>query len=237
MPKLLQLPKFILEKYKENHPHVRVFYKYQTWKPYTLSTLQANNIYMSKRHELNDPFDPFLSTIRLANPDIPLGEDDNATKELTILSHASLFCLSEINDNLLLWSHYARSYFGFCIGYAVFIDPQMRIVQPVNYSDEIPQRLCNHKTLTGEDILNLLCLKPRVWAYEKEWRFIICGENAGGITPSPFPIVEIVFGYNMPVEQRISLKKATSLLNPSLKLAQPKLQGCKYFLSIDKFDF
>ena len=64
MAKINPMRKFIIEKYCKGDPKVQVFYKYQSWRSYTVSTLSSNQIYLSKYHELNDPFDPFLPALK-----------------------------------------------------------------------------------------------------------------------------------------------------------------------------
>jgi hypothetical protein len=86
-------------------------------------------------------------------------------------------CLSEVNDSILMWSHYSSNHSGFCIEYAMNElkenDECSIALFPVFYMDiEKNQR---------EDILNgikfyklfAVLRKSKEWAYEKEWRIVI----------------------------------------------------------------
>ncbi len=54
----------------------------------------------------------------------------------------AISCLSERNDNILMWSHYASSNRGMCIEYCTreLVQNTNFIIAPVNYSSEPPYR-------------------------------------------------------------------------------------------------
>lgn len=87
-----------------------------------------------------------------------------------------MLCLSECQDDLLMWAHYANSHEGFVIEF----DPssaffhgrrsekdELRFLRKVTYSDARPQLIMN-KT---EDMSAFLT-KSSHWAYEREWRMM-----------------------------------------------------------------
>jgi Protein of unknown function (DUF2971) len=101
--------------------------------------------------------------------------------------------LTEEPDNLLMWTHYAKDYTGFCIGFnrchwffsksndmyenhqgdkfqrdIPIIDRETYdIVQPVHYSTLRPQL-----DIFNSYYLNAFSVKAVDWKYEKEWRMI-----------------------------------------------------------------
>jgi hypothetical protein len=93
-------------------------------------------------------------------------------------------CLSEINDSILMWSHYANNHRGFCIEYDFRElgphNPQSRTLYPVIYTDELfdaTQYLIYPLLREDNSYNNLFGFYPSMskstqWSYEKEWRII-----------------------------------------------------------------
>lgn len=79
-------------------------------------------------------------------------------------------CFSEINDDLLMWSHYGGRYRGFCLEFDTNIEPFGR-AKPVQYVERFPE-LDIGEVLNGgaETIEHLYWTKSISWKYEREWR-------------------------------------------------------------------
>ncbi len=118
----------------------------------------------------------------------------------TYLTHNGTICLTRDSDNYLMWSHYAHSHTGFCIGfddnivnciedYAVFGD--------VNYTNLVPQF-----NYFAEDLVKfasaMFLHKGLPWAYEKEFRIITDKWGSKKIDKSI--IKEIVIGCRAPIQ-------------------------------------
>ncbi len=128
----------------------------------------------------------------------------------TYLSQNGTICLTRDNDNYLMWSHYAHSHTGFCIGfddsivdciddYAVFGD--------VNYTNSIPR--FNYFTENLEKFAAAMFLhKGLQWAYEKEFRIITDRWGAKKIDKSL--IKEIVIGCRAPYQLQEFVSKTIS---------------------------
>ncbi|MCK7459453.1 DUF2971 domain-containing protein [Idiomarina aminovorans] len=96
------------------------------------------------------------------------------------LNRSRVICLSEKNDNVVMWSHYADSHSGVCIRLQCIeeIDNTLLMAKPVNYDKSFPlfPSLQEHvKHLTGEapiDFAELLYRVPYIkhehWRYENE---------------------------------------------------------------------
>jgi hypothetical protein len=85
---------------------------------------------------------------------------------------------SELNDSLLLWSHYADAHRGICIEYDLVEEgPEIRaFLQPIVYSDTV------HKIELFEELTTLrkigsTLIKSKEWEYEREWRVTIFKQN------------------------------------------------------------
>jgi hypothetical protein len=90
--------------------------------------------------------------------------------------HFGVVCLSEVPDDILMWSHYTSKHQGFVLGFDVqqpFIKTGPNLV-PVEYSSEralvdISAKGANEDPRTYIPILRRKSLH---WAYEREWRLI-----------------------------------------------------------------
>lgn len=80
-------------------------------------------------------------------------------------------CLSECNDDLLMWAHYGGGYKGFCLEFSTEFEPFSRAVK-VKYSQQKPK--INIKSLIVNNdrtkIFELFSTKSDSWHYEREWR-------------------------------------------------------------------
>ena len=92
----------------------------------------------------------------------------------------TLFCVSELNDNLLMWAHYAKDHTGVVAKFLCVpgVDT-LCIAQQVKYSCDMPKMgRWDLVPGVGEQIFRLLALtKSKDWAYEKEWRVIRYSER------------------------------------------------------------
>lgn len=87
------------------------------------------------------------------------------------LDQRGVACFSEINDDLLMWSHYADRYTGYCLGFNTRYDPFGRLKR-VEYADEMPEIDAVSSMIENEfsQMLKLFLTKSNSWAYEREWR-------------------------------------------------------------------
>lgn len=102
-------------------------------------------------------------------------------------SQMGITCLSESDESLLMWAHYANNHCGMCVEYELMeINRQLKFTPiPIIYSEE---RACldslNPETVerdTTKVFLESLTSKSLEWSYEKEWRIIrddsACGDR------------------------------------------------------------
>ncbi len=92
-----------------------------------------------------------------------------------------VFCTSEVNDDILMWSHYADCHKGVCFGlkFPPIVSSLDCLTMKVNYTDTIVPR----KFYTADDHQRGLALmywvytKASCWSYEKEVRSFIKNDN------------------------------------------------------------
>ena len=224
---------YTLRQYRAGDANVRIFYKYQAFRSYTIPTLTGQQIYLSKFAQLNDPFDPFLSALNANHPAGLVGQDDYSESVLRIFADTGIFCVSETPNNQLLWAHYGDAYRGFCIGYAAYVVPNPRVLHPVQYIGRVPRKLLLRQSLSPQELLEgFLLSKPRAWSYEREWRFMMAGDV--GLVRTMFPIVQVIFGPRMPLDQRTALVDATRATDPDTRVAQPKVVNGHFEILLEK---
>ena len=114
---------------------------------------------------------------------------------------------SEVNNEQLMWAHYAGSYSGFCIEYdfSKSCDSAfLRGTAKVEYTNEKPCK--DQFDDMGEYESKVMLTKSECWSYEKEWRSRKIAEY--GLWKSKiYPIIDahscitaIYLGCNMPDE-------------------------------------
>lgn len=133
------------------------------------------------------------------------------------LNQVGIFSLSEVDDNDLMWAHYADSLKGIALGFEV--SPGSKLADEehclkVNYSDTRP-------TFSGDDLRlqisfyeeknvqkiafidptfrQAVSTKKTSWDYEREWRYI---EEKPGSYDYPGKLKEIIFGLKCPADKR-----------------------------------
>jgi len=196
----------------------------------------------SARPELKQPFiDQFIDT-NTGGPAL-LRQAASVLKkhELPLTESLAILCLSENQDNPLMWGHYADNHRGVAIG----VDPLVAFpteppsefpsgAQQVHYSTRRPSvtecRACqNHKFLT----------KSIDWRYEAEWRVVRAQTDADrNLTESedrffsapPEAFHEIVFG------QRATPSDISAF--DALRQNRPDLKHLRlYWAQTDPFEY
>jgi len=145
-----------------------------------------------------------------------------------------IFCLTEVVDDILMWSHYADNHRGALIRFRVVPDPACAFddAQPISYSAAVPtiaqtpeewmDELAGVTVRPYGELFDRLALtKSQHWSYEREWR-CLCGEQSTGkmdgelVSYYPFgphEVTGLYFGCRMELHQRAEL---TDLVRQSL---------------------
>ena len=145
--------------------------------------------------ELYDPEEAEVQAreIKKRNESKPVTEieDKSLSRHLEEAKDLGIFSLSEKNDSILMWSHYADDHKGFCIEFERrdqkenFLSHFM--CRRVQYSTRYPDL---NRVLESLDV-NFYS-KAKDWNYEAEWRLVT---KTGNIAlPLPAPISSIIFG-------------------------------------------
>lgn len=189
-----------------------MLYKYRNINKNTIKIITNSELHFEKPKEFNDPFES-LSYFDFKN--IPLGfnewvysilkfKNDIKHRELKKLRKIEyiedelsqdcneylISCFSEINDYILMWSHYANSHRGICLGFKptflksvnkIFLEIEENNINEMVYPsflsiNHIPiykVKYTRKNNYHNKNLISILTTKYQDWSYEKELRAII----------------------------------------------------------------
>ena len=273
----------------EQFEKAKRLYKYRPNNEHTLRLLEYQEFYFSFPEDFNDPFDCRVlfdcegdadDWRRLAESmNIPIelrrkametlssvGYDSQAIKKMYENNYLKksflVYCLSEIRDNILMWSHYTNSHYGICIGFDAIIQKNslciMRIapnlnrhldsdynyflnISKVEYQDQYPQSydFFNNET---KDLFAFWTTKGKDWKYEKEHRIIFpCkDENEKIIKFNKSALKEVILGSKVDESYKKQvlniIKKDYLEKDHSVEVFESRLDDQKYKLNIQKIN-
>lgn len=193
---------FSLKESKVELPEV--IYRYMPYHHERISDLLQNGkLFMPCPAMFNDPFDCSLDdSVKLA------------------LIECAIGCFSGQRDNILMFSHYAGSHRGLCVGFNTealwkslqsrnpHLDPSLR---PVWYFKKLPPL-----SIENRPALCATC-KDEIWSYEREYR-IFMENKKNNSWPAPFgdfafdrnSIAEVIYGCKMEDRVLAECKKLVS---------------------------
>lgn len=157
-----------------------------------------------------------------------------------IMSNASIFCLSERNDSILMWSHYAANHAGVVLKFLALeeVDSPILVAEPVRYSREMPRLnydiLMDSERGIGEIRRTLTLSKSEDWAYEKEWRVCATLRNKTRtyeIIPfAPEEIDEVYLGCKVTDDIKSRILEIVRSKYPRAAIFQAEKHSTKYEL-------
>ena len=191
-----------------------------------IKDLTAAQVEVFKSHLLGKeetPFEVKKELTSLSNHEV--GEklkniisDVVVTQKANFFSNCGITCLSESNDDLLMWSHYGGRYKGFCLEFDTKFAPFTK-ARKVEYSEHMP-KIDPLPFIMGEvdnQFFNLFCLKSKSWTYEKEWR--VFHVHAGTLfTYLPEALTGIYLGPDMEQDCLEIIALIIGGQNPNVKL-------------------
>jgi hypothetical protein len=236
----------------------------KTFETRTEKMFKENEIYFARPEQFNDPFDSrvgisyegteeqwrnffddwyrrnepsLLPERRRYKVNICLSNRNNIPESLSysFLKQMGVYCMSEINDDILMWSHYSEGHTGFCLKFDVNNEFFGRS-QKMDYSKNYPN--VNFFTNTQlEKTQAMLLTKAQHWAYEKEWR-IIDHKEGSGIKHFPEKhLMGVIIGCRMPEENKQKIIKWCANRNPCPALYKTKPKAREFGLDIVQINY
>lgn len=185
-----------------------MIYKYFKFNENAILSLVNNELWASKLREFNDPFESLL-TVEFDNREVQDAFDE-------YVSNKAVCCFSRDKANILMWSHYADSHKGFCIGIDEKIYENNNLLSNISYKelDSSDLKSITTPVCPGEINKNyekLITHKHEDWKYEKEAR-VILELNEKNSLGKTLPLLEgqikeVYFGCKMLEKHKMLIKK------------------------------
>jgi hypothetical protein len=189
-------------------------------------------------HKLTDPAQ-FAHVQSKSDSDLP--EFFNGTVKKVMDDSRGLFktqgisCFSSINDQILMWSHYAASHTGFCLAFDTRYDPFCK-AKEVTYADLMPTvdpyKLLIEKNY--EEVLDLFSTKALAWRYEQEWR-IRCKSMNVCIIYRDEALTDVFFGSRMRREAMEIVYLILKDKHPGIRYWQGRRSTSEFKIEFDAF--
>jgi Protein of unknown function (DUF2971) len=217
-------------------PEVTSLYKYRAFNEFSLQELINEVAWFSTPGSFNDPFDCGIhvderkieESVRgavekaylkagkdreqIPPSDLEIYQEDRLAFHdfrrslYELMQSVGILSLSRVNDDILMWAHYADSHKGFCIEYSRTSNNILgKQAEPVIYQDEIPSLSIQNVTGSGNGIDKLWLTKSAHWSYEKEWRVI--NTEGGKVFQFPCEIKSIILGLKMNEQNRYTIRR------------------------------
>lgn len=148
------------------------------------------------------------------------------------LDKMGVYCMSEKNDNILMWSHYSKKHTGFCLEFrATSTTPFFGRALKVNYSEHYPD-VNFFESSPDEQAKVVLLTKAKLWKYEQEWR-IIDHHIGSGVHAFPAELLTgVIFGCQMQEEYKNKIRTWLENRNPLPILYQAELKEREFGLNM-----
>ena|SRR5690554_3746169 len=181
-----------------------VLYKYRGLDNFKnfVDIILKNRLYAAQYKDLNDPMEGQYYYHR--------GELNRTIRDKILEEKGTLriLSLSRVNNNQLMWSHYANGHKGVAIG--VRIDQTEYDVQPIEYDGIVTIRNSDYNGQTAREILRH---KLEVWSYEEEVR--VFQRNQMFIDVK---IEEIILGQRVSNQNVGLIRDLLEKINPEIKI-------------------
>jgi hypothetical protein len=164
-----------------------------------------------------------------------------------------VFCVTENNDNLLMWAHYAKDHTGAVFQLATLpeADTPLSVARKVKYKEKPVQFHSLDELImwtlfdiepdpTKLQFSNHAYRKSKIWKYEEEWRVVdMCHyKNKNELYVDhkfiPQQLQKIFFGCKANSEDILRLRTLAESINPQVEFYKAKKLNLEYALKFEK---
>lgn len=222
----------------------KTLYKYRSISPdlrgsYAQSILARSNIYLSSPDQFNDPFE--------CQAEVVIDKDDPlvaGTSRLEVLERVRsnlrrrmlVYSMSALNDNMLMWSHYANRHRGICLGFdAESRDDVFSFAEPVIYQDVLPKYDLRPEQDVIEGAKRVALVKGTRWSYEQEWRIVVVARALDQERKLDFnatSLTEVILGCDISNNDRLAVQVALAMRDSPVILYQAHRNALRYSVEI-----
>jgi Protein of unknown function (DUF2971) len=157
-----------------------------------------------------------------------------------------IFSVSEIDNDILMWSHYSDSHKGFCVGFDFehlnsFFDAYWDNGRFVKHHQVLYAK--KYPTFTPSNMdENDLPVKPLItksdhWCYEKEHRYILWKATNKAITLDEGIISRVILGCEMPPDHREEVIEVIRERSSKIELFQLKRKELSFGLHYEEIGY
>lgn len=167
----------------------------------------------------------------------------SSTKKVELLLDASratsaaagIFCLTELDDSVLMWSHYADNHKGVCISFDLEGSKPSDLwgAQPVQYAEARPEIPALRKTGETSEMYHALLRKADFWSYEKEWRVVVAGRAGEHLSFPPSTITTVTFGARCTAEMEQRVRDELSGRQTPIVFRKASISDSQFKILID----
>ncbi len=145
-----------------------------------------------------------------------------------ICNSFGVFCLTPNHSNFLMWSYYAESHSGFCVGYdtkKVVSSLLFAMGGLVNYTTEIPRYRLFPKYEEEEGAFSkIFYAKSKVWEHEDEYRLLHIYKNGKTHKIVPEFVSEVIIGCKYGGKEEIDFIERVNKTFPHASIFKMKLK-------------
>ena len=274
---------------ENNYPET--FYKYRPANDYTVSLLKKYEIQFAYAEEYSDPFDSKVIIKKESDIDAvlrklettPIDEEEKRSLRKRIEEGGIVFeqlrmaayeaakhsimssCFSTKSDNLLLWSHYAESHKGICVGIrncsstdipgmkfnirdsdlspgpisSEIYERGVFVVYKVDYSDSGIVEWEIYKD-NFKILMDAHTTKAKCWEYEDEYRLLLARNafRSRTLNFDPRFLVEIYFGCRIETEFQTKVQQVLKecYLNKGIPVKVFQMVASKKNFALEKIE-
>lgn len=184
------------------------------------------------RYERRREISQLLKTGKHKNKEF-LSQIDKTARD-DIINNVGVYCLSEVCDDILMWSHYSYRHAGFCLQFeATDYTPFFGEAQKVKYTLEYP-KLSYFKSNDDDLLYGSLLTKSSHWEYEKEWRVIF---QQKGVHTFPEELLKgVICGCQMTEENKKQITSWLQARPSSVVLYDATKKDSEFGLDICRID-
>lgn len=201
-------------------------FKYSPFNVNSIDALTNQYFYLASKKQLNDPIElPALSKLDSNN---------------LIDTNYRICSLSNNNNSILMWSHYAQDHQGIMVEYWFGGEfPSGVGIEKVSYSDESKRNLEKDLYVFNQYLLT----KNNDWSYEDEVRIFTNVKEKINFESFEYPntdrtkinarICSITLGYDFPNDKRKLIANIANTINSNRESYEPKVILRESFISQD----
>lgn len=145
-----------------------------------------------------------------------------------------VYSLSEVPDDILMWSHYTDSHKGICLEFDATVQGTIFWeAYKVSYQSNFP--VVNIMDMGNrEQFYELFCTKSEHWAYEQERRVLRTPEEGGASVYvfEPELLTGVILGADISSDDAKTMSDLISTNKPNAKIYKAKLNRKSYAIDI-----